>query len=102
MLSLCTEIRILIFRTKIFDEPHKLRLLNRVAAIEREIHQPKGRMDVILAGVVDVGDAAGKFGEKVKPLTDRFQEIVGVVWGKSKQYEQLPRPDDVKRLPPPK
>lgn len=101
VLNLCAKIREAITRGKFFDVPHKRRLLDRVAAIEREAHQPKGRFDVILGGVSDFGEALGKFGKDVKPLVDRMTEIMGIARGKSEEYEQLPPPEEVKRLPPP-
>ncbi|NTT85186.1 hypothetical protein [Tabrizicola fusiformis] len=98
---LCAEIRAAISSSKLFDVPHKRRLLNRVASIEREIHLPKGRLDVILGGMSDFGETLGKFGKDVKPLVDRMTEIMGIAREKSEDYDQLPRPDEVKRLPPP-
>ncbi len=40
--ELCEKMRKIIFVTGDFDEPHRLRLLNRIAAIEAEIHKPEG------------------------------------------------------------
>lgn len=101
VLELSTDIRKIVLASSLFDEPHKRRLLNRVAAIEQEIHQPKGKMDVVLGGVVDVGEALGKFGEKIKPLTDRMSEIRRIVGRNSDDYSQLPAPEEVKQLPAP-
>ena len=101
VLKLSEDMRKIVFSSTVFDEPHKRRLLNRIAAIEHEVHQPNGKLDVVLAGVVDVGDALGKFGQKVEPLTKRMKEIADLTRGRSKQYEQIPAPEEVKSLPAP-
>ncbi|UWP98894.1 hypothetical protein [Aliiroseovarius crassostreae] len=99
--KLCDDMRKIVLASTIFDEPHKRRLLNRIAAIEAEMHQTKGKLDVILAGIVDTGDALGKFGKKIEPLTKRMQEVAQIARGGSKEYEQIPAPEEVKQLPPP-
>ncbi|MBP1804983.1 hypothetical protein [Rubellimicrobium aerolatum] len=99
--TLCGEMRRIILASSLFDDAHKRRLLNRINAIEKQLNQPKGLFDVILGGVSDVGEVAGKFGDDVKPLTDRIREIAGIARGRTEQYSQLPPPDEVKQLPKP-
>ena len=101
VLKLSEDMRKIVFSSSIFDEPHKRRLLNRIAAIETEVHQKNGRLDVVLAGVVDVGDALGKFGKKVEPLTKRMKEVADLARSGSRQYDQIPPPEDVPALPAP-
>lgn len=101
VLELCVDIRKIIFASTFFDEPHKRRLLNRIAAIEHEVHQKKGKLDVLLAGVSDVGDALGNFGKQVEPLTKRMKEIANLGRKGSSEYDQLPSPDEIPALPPP-
>ena len=101
ILALCQKMRKIIWATDVFDDPHRIRLLKRISAIETQVHEPKGMYDVILAGVVDFGDAAGKFGEKVKPLTDRMREIGLVARKGAREYDKIPAPEEVKRLPAP-
>lgn len=101
VLKLSTQMRKIVFQSSAFDDPHKRRLLNRVAAIEREVMQPNGRLDVILGGVSDIGDTVRKFGNDLEPLTKRIQEIRKIAQSNSKQYEQIPSPDEVKALPSP-
>lgn len=101
VLLICGELRKSILSSQIFDIPHRRRLLDRVAAIEREVHLPKGRLDVILGGVSDIGETAGKFGRDIKPLFDRMKEIAGIARKGSSEYDQLPAPEEVKQLPPP-
>lgn len=101
LFELCGQMRRIILGSDVFDEPHRLRLLNRIAAIEAETHKPKGMFDVVRGGINDLGETLGKFGKDVKPLTDRMREVVSIARKGSKQYEQLPEPDEVKRLPAP-
>ena len=99
--KLCAEMRKIIFATTDFDEPHRLRLLNRLAAIEAETKKPQGLFDVVRGGINDLGETLGKFGKDVKPLSDRMKEVVNIARSGSKQYDQLPEPEEVKRLPAP-
>uniref|UniRef100_UPI003B51914E hypothetical protein n=1 Tax=Roseovarius indicus TaxID=540747 RepID=UPI003B51914E len=99
--ELCEKMRRIIFSTTDFDEPHRLRLLNRIAAIEAEIHKPKGMFDVVRGGIDDLGETLGKFGKDIKPLTDRMQEVVSIARKNTKEYDQLPEPEEIKRLPSP-
>jgi hypothetical protein len=91
-----------ISKANCFSDDHKKRLIARVSQVEIEIHRKNGHFDVILAGMVDFGEALGQFGEKVKPLVDRMKEIRGIAQRKTQGYDKLPAPDEVKRLPPPK
>jgi len=93
--------RKIVFATTDFDEPHRLRLLNRIAAIEAEVKKPKGMFDVVRAGVSDVGETLGKFGKDIKPLTDRIKEVTSIARKNTSEYDQLPAPEELKRLPPP-
>lgn len=99
--ELCNAMRKIVLASQVFDEPHRIRLLNRIAAIEVETHKPKGMFDVVRGGVNDLGETLGKFGADIKPLTDRMQEVVGIARKGSKQYDQLPPPEEIKQLPAP-
>lgn len=99
--ELCTAMRKIVFVTVDFDQPHQLRLLNRIAAIEAETQKDKGIFDVVRGGLNDLGETLGKFGKDIKPLTDRMAEVVSIARKGTKEYDQLPPPEDVKRLPAP-
>ena len=75
--------------------------MNRISAVEIEIHKEHGLYDVILGAIIDFGEAGGKFGGDVKPLTDRIREIASIARKNTKEYEQLPSPDDIGKLPAP-
>ena len=101
VLELSEQIRKIVFASQIFDNPHKKRLLNRIAAIESEVHKEKGNFDVILGGVSDVGDTLKKFGSDLKPLTDRILEIKKITQRRSDEYSQIPAPEELPQLPAP-
>ncbi|WP_106744817.1 hypothetical protein [Yoonia maritima] len=101
VLHLSSQLRKIIFASMVFDDPHKRRLLNRIAAVEREVHQDKGKLDVVLAGISDVGDTLKKFGGDLKPLSERYSEIVQLTRSKSDQYDQIPPPPEHEALPAP-
>ena len=96
--ELCTEMRSQVITANSFSAQHKQRILNRISQIEQEIHRKDGRLDVILGGVVDIGDALGEFGERAKPLFDRINEIRRITQRNSKEYDQIPPPEDLKLL----
>lgn len=101
VLKLCSDMRKIVFASADFDEPHKKRLLNRIAAIEKQVLSPKGLFDVVLGGVSDVGETLGKFGKDIKPLTDRMNEVAKITRDGTKEYDQLPSPEEIKGLPAP-
>lgn len=101
VLKLCSDMRKIIFASADFDEPHKKRLLNRVAAIEAQVLSREGLFDVVLGGVSDIGETLGKFGKNIKPLTDRMTEIAKITRQSTKEYEQIPAPEEIKQLPKP-
>jgi hypothetical protein len=98
---LCEQLRKIVHASTDFDQPHKVRLLNRIAAIEAEAQKPKGKFDVFLGGMSDFGETLGKFGTDSKPIVDRITEIVRIGRNKTKDYDQLPAPEETKQLPPP-
>lgn len=101
VIELCSKIRKIIFATTEFDQPHKRLLLDRIAAIEYQVEQPKGKLDVLRAGVSEVGETLGKFGTDIDPLTKRVKEIFQIGRSNSDEYAQIPAPEDIKQLPKP-
>lgn len=98
VLKLCTDMRKIVLSSTDFDHPHKIRLGNRIAAIEAEVYKDRGLFDVILGGVADVGETLGRFGRDIKPLTDRMTEIRRITQKGTPEYDQIPAPDEVKRI----
>lgn len=101
VIDLCSAMRKIIHATTLFDQPHKVRLLNRIAAIELEVEKPRGMFDVIRGGISDLGETLGKFGTDIKPLTDRMNEVVSIARKATKDYDQLPAPEELRQLPAP-
>lgn len=101
VVELCIQMRKIILASDIFDQPHKRRLLNRIAGIEHQVQQPKGLLDIVRAGVSDVGETLGKFGTDIEPLTKRMKEVAQIARSNSKEYDQIPAPEEVKQLPKP-
>lgn len=101
MLEKCGEIRGLIQESAAIDSHFRRRLLKRVAAMEIEINKEEGLFDVLLGGLSDAGEAIGQFGDDIKPITDRFREIVAAGRRSAREYDELPKPDEIKRLPAP-
>lgn len=99
--ELSATMRKIVFASIVFDDAHKRRLLNRISAIENQVKQPKGKLDVILGGVSDVGDTLKKFGQDLKPLSDRMTEIRKIAQSGSNEYEQIPAPEEIDALPAP-
>jgi hypothetical protein len=101
VLILCSDMRKIVLASTDFDQSHKVRLSNRIAAMEAEINKPKGLFDVILGGVSDLGETLNKFGTEIKPLTDRMGEVLKITRSSTKEYDKLPLPEEIKQLPPP-
>lgn len=101
VVKLCGDMRKIVFASVDFDEPHKKRLLNRIAAMEKQVLSKTGLFDVILGGVSDIGETIGKFGKDIKPLTDRMNEVAQITRQGTKEYDQIPAPEEIKRLPKP-
>ena len=101
VVELCSEMLKIVFSSDVFDHPHKRRLLDRIAAIEKQVFQERGIFDVVRGGIDDLGETLGKFGVNIKPLTDRMAEVVKITRRATKEYDQLPAPDEVRQLPPP-
>ncbi|KIC33389.1 hypothetical protein [Leisingera sp. ANG-S5] len=101
MLSLCSEMRELNNSTPELDDKTKNRIAKRLTAIEAQVRSGLGILDVVLGGVAEVGEAAGKFGNDVKPLVDRMREVAQLARSGSNDPDALPAPEEVKKLPKP-
>lgn len=101
MLSLCSEMRGLNNSTQELDDKTKNRISKRITAIEAQIRSGLGILDVVLGGVAEIGEAAGKFGNDVKPLVDRMREVAQLARSGSNDPDALPAPEEVRQLPKP-
>lgn len=76
---LINELRTLINENKLLSEDHKRRLLKRLEAMQSELHKKTSDIDRFWGFVGEVGIQAKKFGENLKPITERVQEIGHIV-----------------------
>jgi len=77
--DLINEMRDLLTNSTDFDEDHKRRLLKRLEKLQGELHKQMSNLDSLWGLIGDAGVALGKFGENVKPLTDRIGEVLQIV-----------------------
>lgn len=101
LLKRCEQMRKIVWSSTAFDGPHRTRLLRRISAMEIEIQKEKGLFDVILGGISDFGETSGKFGNDIKPLTDRMREVAQITRKQTPDYAELPAPEEVPQLTPP-
>ena len=78
--TLINELRDWIGKSKCFEEEHRQRLLRKLEKLQAELHKKIRNLDRFWGLFVDAGIAVGKFGEAVKPMVERIQEIADIVF----------------------
>jgi len=78
--KLINEIRDLITSSDIITANHKRRLLERLERMQRELHKTTSDLDRFWGFIGEAGIAIGKFGNDIKPLVDRINELAKIVW----------------------
>lgn len=63
-------------KTKLFDEEHKQRLLDKLENLQKELHRKMSTLDKTLGQLVSIATALGTAGEKAKPMFDRINETI--------------------------
>jgi uncharacterized protein YoxC len=76
--ALIDELRTLTTESSQIDPQHKGRLLKRVEKLQQELNKKMSNLDLFWGFLGEAGVALGKFGEDVKPLTDRICEILQI------------------------
>ena len=99
MQSLIDELRNIIAESPLFEEDHKLRLLRRLEKLQTELHKKMSDLDRFWGFVGDAGVIIGKFGNDVKPIIDRINEIIKIVWSTQSRAEELPSNYPVPQIP---
>jgi hypothetical protein len=99
--ELTAEMREIVNATSELNDEHRPRVLKRINSIDLELLKPQGSFDVILAGIVDFGEALGDAGRAAKPAIDRMKEIRKIIEPKVKNSNQLAAPETPKSLPGP-
>jgi hypothetical protein len=98
VLDLCSDMRKIVLSSNFFDEAHTVLLLNRITAVEKQVLEKRGLLDVVRGGVAEVGETLGKFGRDIKPLTDRFNEVLKITRDSSPEYSRIPAPEEVLQI----
>jgi hypothetical protein len=88
--ELINEIRTLASESKQLDQDHRRRLLSRIERLQMELNKRMSSVDVFWGMLGEAGVALGKFGEDVKPLTDRICEILRIVCRTEARASGLP------------
>ena len=88
--ELINEIRTLTSESGQIEEKHKRRLLRKIEALQQELHKRMSNLDAFWGLMGEAGVALGKFGQDVKPLTDRVCEILQIVYRTQARANELP------------
>ncbi len=76
--ELVGELRTLTTESIQIDPQHKRRMLKRIEKLQQELNKKMSNLDLFWGFLGEAGVALGKFGEDVKPLTDRICEILSI------------------------
>ena len=90
--QLINELRGEIVESDLFDKKHKRRILTKLEKLQTELHKTTSTLDLVYGAIGDFGIMLGKFGDNVKPLVDRYSEIVRISYGVQARGEQLDLP----------
>jgi len=77
--ELVNELRDLISTSSLITPEHKRRLLGRLEAMQGELHKYTSDIDRFWGFFVEAGIVARKFGEDLKPISDRVTELGKIV-----------------------
>jgi len=77
--QLVNELRDLISTSSLITPEHKRRLLGRLEAMQGELHKYTSDIDRFWGFFVEAGIVARKFGEDLKPISDRVTELGKIV-----------------------
>ena len=88
--TLINELREIISKTEALDEDHRSRLLKRLEKLQSELHKTVSDLDRFWGLLIEGSVVLKKIGENAKPIVDRIQEIVNIVWRVQARAEELP------------
>jgi len=77
--SLVNELRELIRGSSLISEEHKRRLLRKLEAMRGELHKKTNDIDRFWGFLGEAGIAMRKFGEDLKPISERVLELGSIV-----------------------
>jgi len=74
--------------------------------LEEEVNRNRTRFEAAMALVLEVGDTAGEFGKRLKPIKEIMDSITGVIKAvkgdEEQRYPSLAAPETPKQIEPPK
>ncbi len=76
---LISELRSMITASNLIAEDHKRRLLRRLEAMQNELHLKTSDIDRFWGFIGEAGIVSRKFGEDLKPITERVQELGKII-----------------------
>lgn len=88
--TLINELRQIITKTAEIEDEHRTRLLKRLEKLQSELHKSVSDLDRFWGLLIDGSIVLKKVGENAKPIVDRIQEIVNIVWRVQARAEELP------------
>ncbi len=84
-----TALAVQIEKSELFEDKHKQRILDKLDALQAEIHKRMTTLDRFWGFFSEAGVMLGKFGNDIKPLTDRIVEVGRIVTGAQARAEGL-------------
>jgi hypothetical protein len=96
--ELINELRDLLRNSESFEDKHKERLIDRLEKFQKELNRKMSSLDRFWGFIGDLGVVLGKFGTDVKPLVDRYKEIVEIGWKAQAKAEELPDSTSIPKI----
>lgn len=87
--EIINDLRFNIINALVFEDKHRARILNRLEAIQTELHKKLSDLDRFWGLIGDAGVALGKFGKEAKPFVERIKELTQIVWKAQARAEQI-------------
>lgn len=88
--QLINELREQLVANQQLTAEHKQRVMQRLEALQRELHKRVSDLSRIYGLVGEAGVLLGKLGEDAKPFVDRIREIAQIGWRTQSRAEELP------------
>jgi hypothetical protein len=95
---LINELRELIVKNEVLSEGHKARLLKRLEAMQGELHKKTSDIDRFWGFIGEVGINIRKFGENMRPISERVQELGKIVIAVIYAKEGIQLPPEVSKF----
>ena len=84
------DLRATVVNASGFSDDHRKRLLDRVEAVQRELHKRMSSLDTFWGLMMDGVIAEAAMADAAKPIFDRIKDIVEIAWRSMTRAEELP------------